>query len=408
MFRVLIVEDNPGKAREVRDLLIEDEGLDDQDLEFAADVKSALSLLAGARYDLLVLDVAIPQREGGEVLRDGGLRLLEEVQRRKKFNVPTQIVAVTAFDEILLNTRENFERSGVLLVKYDAGDPDWKRTLRSIVARMLEEIESRADVGAEFRSDACVVCALADPELAAMLNLPYDWHELAHAGDPCSYWEGTVVLNGQKRRVIAAAASEMGQAASAVMASKMIEIFRPRMIAMVGIAAGIPGRVELGDVVVADPTWEYAAGKLVNSVVGTEFEQLPRQLALDPFLRQRVEKICLDPLLAAQCRTEYPSAPPDGEPVVHRGALATGPYVVASEEYRNRLNDQHRKLLAIDMEMYGVYVAGELAREPRPTVLGVKGICDFADSNKSDSCQHYAAFMAAHVFRLILEAQYPS
>ncbi len=65
---------------------------------------------------------------------------------------------------------------------------------------------------------------------------------------------------------------------------------------------------------------------------------------------------------------------------------------------------QDRKLVGIEMEAYGVMLAGLHCRAPKPRVLVAKSICDFADDQKGDSHQAYAAFTSARFIREFAEA----
>jgi len=55
------------------------------------------------------------------------------------------------------------------------------------------------------------------------------------------------------------------------------------------------------------------------------------------------------------------------------------------------------------MEIYGLYAAAHGASYPQPTFLALKGVCDFADPEKADGYQEYAAYSSAQVLRLLLE-----
>jgi nucleoside phosphorylase len=47
------------------------------------------------------------------------------------------------------------------------------------------------------------------------------------------------------------------------------------------------------------------------------------------------------------------------------------------------------------MEAYGVAAAANGCGAPRPKALIVKAVCDYADGNKSDAFQEYAADVSA-------------
>lgn len=68
---------------------------------------------------------------------------------------------------------------------------------------------------------------------------------------------------------------------------------------------------------------------------------------------------------------------------------------------------QHRKTIGIEMESYGVFVAASEAVSPQPRVFSIKSVCDFADEEKNDNHQGYAAYTSAAAVKLLLERFLP-
>jgi nucleoside phosphorylase len=83
--------------------------------------------------------------------------------------------------------------------------------------------------------------------------------------------------------------------------------------------------------------------------------------------------------------------------------VASGAAVLADRETLLAIKQQHRKLLSVEMESYGVYAAAYESRIPQPLPISLKAICDFADENKDDSHQEYAAYTSAAVTRALVE-----
>ncbi len=65
-----------------------------------------------------------------------------------------------------------------------------------------------------------------------------------------------------RMRVAVAYATEMGQVASTEVAVSIVSAYKIRCLAMCGVCAGRRGKVNLGDVIVADRLWVYDTGKL--------------------------------------------------------------------------------------------------------------------------------------------------
>jgi nucleoside phosphorylase len=67
------------------------------------------------------------------------------------------------------------------------------------------------------------------------------------------------------------------------------------------------------------------------------------------------------------------------------------------------IRGQHRNLMAVDMETYGVYGAAIYGPDPRPTYFSIKGVSDFGENDKSDKWQPYAAYTSAQALRALIE-----
>jgi len=174
---------------------------------------------------------------------------------------------------------------------------------------------------------------------------------------------------------------------------------------MVGIAAGIRGKCNVGDPVIVDPSWNYESGKVLGTSSGSIFLPEPHQLHLDVDLRERFKVLIEDASLAAQIKAEWRGPAPSHELRMRVGPLGSGSAVLADSERVGKIGEQHRKVLGIDMEAYSIFAAAAEATVPRPTAFCIKSICDFADELKDDSFQSYAAYTSAETLRHFVEVQ---
>ncbi len=77
------------------------------------------------------------------------------------------------------------------------------------------------------------------------------------------------------------------------------------------------------------------------------------------------------------------------------GPVASGAAVLAWRPAMEEIAKQHRKLIGVEMETYGVFMAARVCSHPRPLAFSAKSICDFGDESKQDGYQRYAAFTSA-------------
>ena len=405
MIRILVVEDDQEKLRRVILALTSVAGCSVDQIRDARDATGAKRLLLNEQFDLLVLDISLPLRSDQEPDRHGGLTLLEEVLNRSIYRRPVHIVGLTAYEDAATLAEGRFRDDAFGLVRYDPASQDWEDTIQRKVQHI---IASKAVVAkAEFDVDLCILTALDDPELSAVLSLEWGWQQRRFDGDGTVYHEGaTTSLNGAIR-VIAAAAPRMGLVASAVLASKMTMRFRPRYITMVGIAAGVKGKVEIGDILAADPCWNYESGKRHVKDGAKAFSPAPHQVAPDNVVRGSLTALARDQDALDELRRGWKAERLNRSPALRIGPVASGAAVLQDSSIVSEILDQHRKTIGIEMESYSVFVVAEEALHPQPRAFSMKAVCDFADEMKDDDHQAYAAYASAGALRLLVERHLP-
>jgi nucleoside phosphorylase len=267
--------------------------------------------------------------------------------------------------------------------------------LRSLSGLALPTAQSADDFG----SDIGIVCALEDPELAAVLKAfggRSAWAEVGDARHAHVYQETSMsTCNGSRLRIVATTSTSMGLTAAAIATTQLVFQFRPRLVAMIGIAAGTrSGGKQFGDVLVADPSVDYNSGKVVFDGGIREFQPDPYPIGLNPRLRSVLQKYRSPNSLFIDIRNRWTGAVPPGPNRLHVGPVGAADQVIDDETRIIEIQKNWRKLIGVEMETYGVYRAVHEAPEPKPRVASFKAVCDFA-AEKSDSWQEYAAFVAA-------------
>jgi len=142
---------------------------------------------------------------------------------------------------------------------------------------------SEASSDAQFGTDIGIVCALEHPELAAVVTAlggPSKWKDASDARYAHIYRETELTTNaGKPLKLIATTSTSMGLTAAAIATTQLILQFRPRIVAMTGIAAGThSSNKQFGDILIADPSVDYNSGKV--ALEGGIREFLP-----DPYIQ---------------------------------------------------------------------------------------------------------------------------
>ncbi|KAF3117800.1 hypothetical protein TWF103_004474 [Orbilia oligospora] len=208
----------------------------------------------------------------------------------------------------------------------------------------------------------------------------------------------------------------IGTNQAAIIATRMISTFQATKVGlMVGIGGGIPPKVKLGDIVVSRPTDQYP-GVVQWDLGKTESGKFRRTGALNK------PPSAADSLIDAKSgvqsllhsifswwgaegtagAVDLGAAERETKDVdIHYGLVASGNQVIKDAVLRDRLNESlGGNVLCIEME-----VAGLMDDFP---CLVIRGVCDYADSEKNDEWQQYAAAIAAAYAKVFLRCLQPA
>lgn len=105
---VLVVDDQPSKIAKVIDTLLSTGHFSRDDIDVAQSGYDARRFLRAKRYDLVVLDVVLPNRPEESPTPDGGVELLRELMTRDHLQRPRYIIGLTGYPEAFQNAAGEF------------------------------------------------------------------------------------------------------------------------------------------------------------------------------------------------------------------------------------------------------------------------------------------------------------
>lgn len=357
----------------------------------------ALTYLRSNNYDLLILDLLLPLRNDSDPHIDNSRNLLREIVEGEDCIRPRYIVSLSEYEDASLQFTEWELMSIIHRLLYSLTDAAWRSSLSAKI-RYIQSSESEAFRPPTHRTDILIVTSSPHAEIDQVSRLPgFNGHgaEFSRTDSLFYYsgiWKGE---NGREITVTATAAPTMGMCAAAVTAMKAIYRYRPRYLIMTGITAGTKKESsQIGDILVAESVFDYGSGKIIGEGDARRFLPSPQQLDIDVELAALLQKWEREQLNMSNIKTAW-TCDDKQAPKLVVGQLATGAAVVQSQELIAEILSQSRKVVGLEMEAYAIMQAGRLSPEPRPKVLVVKSICDFADIEKSDAWHRYAAFTSA-------------
>lgn len=396
MIRILVVDDKIEKQSNIVKVInAVCGGREDVEIKTASYAIDAKLLLARATIDIMILDICLPLRPGDDLQMDGGIKLLNEINGSDRYTYPRYVIALSEHEEL---TTKFSLAAGIIhtSIFYNMASNEWSirltECIKTATSIMANNIEKRS-----YDYDIAVICALPE-ELELVKQGLIDVTEFRLPDDDYIFFKGYFMRDDKKIRIVITQSTHMGMVPAATLTTRLIYNFVPRYIVMTGIAAGIKGKVNMGDAVVAEYVWDYGAGK--EAVEGEEaiHRNTIEQIPLDTSISNLVRRLLSDTSGLAEIRKQFMGTKPAYELRLHMGAVATGAAVIANPEKVRGIQNQIRNVIAIEMEIFGVYYAARWAVAPQPKYLAIKSICDFADEKKDDNFHGYASYTSAKIF----------
>lgn len=353
----------------------------------------------------------LPDYPGGPTRRDAGNLFLKEISRSNRLLKPKHIIGLTAYEDSLSSSQKTFTDNLWSLILYNEIETVWKQKLTNKITYILAAYSEQRGAGSSsYDYDVAIITALKEPELQQIETISTNWKSVRHFQDTTEYQTCELMgKDGCPMKIVAASTYQMGFVASIYLASKIVHHFKPKLLIMAGIAAGVRGESNYGDILVAEQSWDYNSGKIIAvEDEKDEFLPDPNSLPIRPTLRDLISTLKSRRTYLDKIKSEWKGKATDHPINIHLGPMLSGSAVIATSSLMRRLKKTgSRKIIGIDMETYGVYFVADNAFPP-PLFLSIKSVCDFADEAKDDKYQQYAAYTSARYIKKFIECEYDS
>jgi nucleoside phosphorylase len=218
-------------------------------------------------------------------------------------------------------------------------------------------------------------------------------------------------LTGRDYQIVVTCIGAAGNYDSSAAAAELIAKYQPRLILLTGIAAGIRGKVRIGEVVISERVVAYEPVALVAAGDGhsSRTEQRPEIDRLSHAVNQDVVTYRPEPARLAAVfqgiRGRYPAAPVNKAEEFRANVASAIDVRTATLASGEKLLRDPAKLLAVRQEQHGKVAVGEMeaagvvaaCRRANIPWLVIRGISDFGDFLKDDQFHDFASRAAATV-----------
>lgn len=390
--KVLILEDDPSKKERLLRFLGTSELFELIATSLCTD--SAEKELRAQKFDLFIIDIVVPKTLAGEKHEANSIALLEALDDGAgDLQRPEFILPLSSSRDLSHGAQNFFLGRPWGIVPYDDSTDEAMLSIQR-VAEYISRVKTNSSSSGDC-CDALIVTALHEPEFVSVQELPFQWGPFEPLDSQHLMKRGKLTVGGVEKNVLACFCHRMGPVQAAILVTKALA-FKPKIVVMAGICAGIPGKTNIGDIIAAEVSWDWQSGKYIDSNGVEAFEIAPHQLDIPDNLRSKLMLLKTDSRFWSDlARDAQALALP--MPKLVLGPMATGSSVLADDRVVSRIKEsQHKNVVGLDMETYGVYAAVQ-ATAPDTLVISLKSVCDKGDRKKDDQYQAYASQVSAKV-----------
>lgn len=400
--RILILEDENTKATRIKSVLSEKSYVSEQQIDIVPSIKDAVRQLMSEKYDLLITDMLIPCDYGTPTIENGGLELITTINKNPKIIAPQNIIVLTAHRELQEKYRKEVEKWSFDTIVYDSSSVEWENKIIDKVS-YLQRVQESPQKRRKYNFDVAIITAV-DREFNAVKQLS-KWDKIEVEDDSTYFITATWTGKNGNIKVVCTKLPQMGMVAAATMSMKLIENFSPKYIIMPGIAAGLKDEYEFGDIILPREVKDYCSGKYStpnNEAGKLEAQENPIKYFVPSAFSIHTEGDIVNYASAdyseilAEIHSKWIKQGQYRVPQIRTGYMASGDSVIQNDTIVKRMITNHlRHADGLDMEAYGLYYAASQAKRPKPIPICIKAISDFANKDKSDDHQEYAAYVSA-------------
>lgn len=364
--KIMLIEDASDKYRAIISYL-KSRGVHEKDIIHAknmTDFAANLNLEIG----LFIIDFKLPNLDDG-IASQNGKAILESIVKAGKHGA--LLLAISSYPDDFPELRNLYEAHGCILADF-SNKKVWQSTLDHLLIQLKKNL----------RFDFLIFCALQEernPYIALIKG-----KQTIRGGIDCY----DIEIGGKKGSVVLL--PQMGLVNAAVTAGICIEQFRPSVVGMSGICGGIKTRAHLGQLFVSSMAYEYQSGKWASD----GFRHEPYQVPTDHITITELKALTNSNGLISELEGGFKGSRPSNAQKPEVGVFTSGSAVIADKDYLKQIESIHRKVNAIDMEVYAIHRAAELS-SAKPPCICAKTVVDLCDKKKNDDLHSYGSYISA-------------
>lgn len=221
--------------------------------------------------------------------------------------------------------------------------------------------------------------------LNTRINSQFEWKEGSKTENDEDFIYHLGKLPNTELILAAAHAKDMGLVEAAVVTTRAILAFKPKLIAMIGVCAGREAKgVNLGNLIVPGQAIHYRFGEVENGELNPQI----KSVKADVTYHERINKFFTEDNGKFAKNVVYDE--PEGKFNIFSKpdhVMGSSDYLVKDKDLFKQATERDRNLVAVEMESYAFLRTAELFKTP---AIVLKSVMDYADQDKDDKCYEYS------------------
>lgn len=399
---VLVVHDRTDVGRQI--VAIVEMSCPGAHVVYQEDGSSARTSLFGMYFDLLILDLTLPMVKGntspGFVVAEG---ILEELFGTRNLMAPGNALGITQ-DKSALSTVRNSIGGHLMAVIEQTDLTDWKKQLEDRIRYVERSIVCRAtSLLSRNDYDVLIITAL-DKELAPFKDAYETSPDDGIAGLETFVFSDAI---GELRRGACFSIGRAGQPSASSETQGLLCQLRPKLAIMTGFCGGIPGKADLGDILIAESAIDWDYGKWKPGAVASQLYSRPEAVVIRNSRSHRIARKIKGGDIAnrdtLKSKMAYLTKGEILDPKIDLVPFASGSAVIGDDKIVDNIRGLNDAIAGVDMESYAFYYACNYPHAIKPEFICIKAVADACGIDKDDrlhaGCSYASAFVAREIIR---------
>lgn len=386
--KILIVDDL--KSRVDKIVIAIKNMIEEADIDAIDKANMAKQFLLREQYDLVIIDIHIPNRAGEPPEAKHGIDLIKYIAKNDKIYQPNHVLGITSDNESLAEIQSECQSENVFITGYDECSDSWLNIIEFSIKNIIRDKKKNKDL--------LIITTTAAEEAAILTSEYFSWSDSKRTiKGLIDYSEGVTKSITPIKSVACIRLTRMGMIDSAIITTAAIREFQAKVAIMTGICGGVPKRVNLGDVIVVTSSWDWQRGKYMEDKETYSLASEADQITLPDSMQRKLASWASEVANGDVFKRLTAITPAGNEVKIKVGSMVSGSAVVSSSIKVDEIAKQSRNLLGIDMEIFGFYSTMRSLEDITPQLIAVKSVCDLADKDKNDTYHTFCANLSAAV-----------